>query len=126
MDIKSRIDEFKNKKDVSDALSKEVKKLGWDIKEYFVNNNLTELDTDLCTAKISISENVSFNEEFAIEILRNKYPEEFKKVIRMKEYIDQDALESIVYNSKEISDAISKAFSTKEPTIRLLVKAKKK
>ena len=126
MNIKERIDNFKSKKETSDKIAKEVKTLGDDIKQYFKKNDLLEFETDDNIAKISICENVSFNEEFAIEILKNNYPEEFKKVVRTREYIDQDTLESIIYNSKEISNAISKAFTTKEPTVKLFVKARKK
>ena len=126
MNINELIDIFKSKKEVTDKMSKDVKSLGNDIKQYFLENDLMEFETDENIAKISICENVSFNEEFAIEILKNNYPEEFKKVIRTKEYIDQDALESIIYHSKEISEDISRAFTTKEPIIKLLVKARKK
>lgn len=124
-DLINLINQYKDYKDTENSVKKLSSPLGEKIKKIFNEKNITSFDTDKWTASVSIKPNSDFNEHKAIEILKEQVPEVYKKVVRTKEYIDEDALEKEIYNHVFDPSILSCCEEPKEPTIRLSVTKKK-
>ena len=108
------IDEYKESKDKENALKKINNKMGDDIKEYMCKKGLSTVDSDKYTATLSCTKKESLNEELAIEIIKeNLGGALLSSVIKQKEYIDEDALEKLVYNGDFDINKLAKAKLTK-------------
>lgn len=113
VDIASIIDSYGKNKDEEKGLKKYIDKESKLIKEYFSKNNLESFESDKYTATVSNTTKTSLNDDLAIEILKaNLKPEELKTVIKIKEYIDEDALEKLSYNGFDMS-ILERAFIEK-------------
>lgn len=111
---------YAGKKEELDPLKKEVDNYGKKIKAEMCNQDLTEVVVDGIKASITITPKSDFNELQAIEILRkNLTPEQFNSVVKTKEYIDDDALENLVYTEGIDASILAPAETPKEPTITL-------
>ena len=78
-------------------VKKNVKELGDTIKQEMQNRNITEFIANGIRATITITANQDVNELQAIEILRKELsPEQFNKVVKTREYIDDDEFEKLV------------------------------
>ena len=118
---------YKEEKAKETAIKKVVKNLGDSIKEELQNRNLTEFIAGDVRASITITENQDVNELQAIEILREKLtPEQFSKVVKTREYIDDDEFEKLVYAHEVDAEILMPAVTPKAPTVTLrLGKVKK-
>lgn len=125
IDINKIIDLYKESKDKENALKKSNTEMGNNIKSYFQTNGLDKVDTDKYTATVTTSTSESLNEELAIEIIKeNLGGAMLNTVIKSKEYIDEDALEKLVYNGDFDITKLAKAKITKT-TSTLRVSKKK-
>ena len=125
IDINKIIDLYKESKDKENALKKSNTEMGNNIKSYFQTNGLDRIDTDKYTATVTTSTSESLNEELAIEIIKeNLGGAMLNTVIKTKEYIDEDALEKLVYNGDFDITKLAKAKITKT-TSTLRVSKKK-
>lgn len=85
----------------------------------FVKSTLNELEleeysTDKYRAYIQISNKVSMDEDKLIEILKaNCKEKDLKDVIKTKQYIDFDALESFIYNGGIAAEKLEPAQTIK-------------
>lgn len=114
IDINKIIDLYKESKDKENALKKSNTEMGNNIKSYFQTNGLDRIDTDKYTATVTTSTSESLNEELAIEIIKeNLGGAMLNTVIKTKEYIDEDALEKLVYNGDFDITKLAKAKITK-------------
>lgn len=114
LDINKIIDSYKESKDKENALKKVNTEMGNNIKSYFQTNGLDKVDTDKYTATVTTSTSESLNEELAIEIIKeNLDGAMLNTVIKSKEYIDEDALEKLVYNGDFDITKLAKAKITK-------------
>jgi len=126
IDLSSKIDEYKSLKDEESAVKKALKPLGDYIKKTLMEKGETEATSDKYVAKISVTPNEDFNEEKAISILREKLNvDDFNSVVKCKFYIDDDALESLVYLGKFNIEELATCKTAKEPTVRLTISNKK-
>ena len=118
---------YVGKKEELDPLKKQVDDYNKRIKSEMTNRDLTEFTVGDIRASISVTPKSDFNELQAIEILRkNLTPEQFSKVVKTKEYIDDDAFESMVYNHEVDASILAPAETPKAPTVTLRIgKAKK-
>lgn len=118
---------YVGKKEELDPLKKQVDDYNKRIKGEMTNRDLREFEVDGIRASISITPKSEFNELQAIEILRkNLTPEQFSQVVKTREYIDDDAFESLVYNHQVDASILAPAETPKEPTVTLRIgKAKK-
>lgn len=124
IDIKSIIDEYKAFKDIENKAKKDSKPLGEQIKEFAVKNKLDNIKSDNWQANISITPNQDFNEEKAIEILKESLFSRLdllSTVIKTKEYIDDDALEKLIYNGDIDAKLLAPCTIEKEPTVKLTI-----
>ena len=124
-DLSAYIDKYKELKDKENAFKKQTLDLGNNIKGYMYENDMTSADSEKYTATLSCTKKESLNEDLAIEIIKeNLGGALLSSVIKQKEYIDEDALEKLVYNGDFDINKLAKAKIVKE-TYTLRVNKKK-
>ena len=117
------IDEYKESKDKENALKKANDRIGKDIKQYMLDNNMTKANGEKYTVTMSKTVKQKLNEDLAIEIIKeNLGGALLASVIKQKEYIDEDALEKLVYNGDFDITKLAKAeINTTTYTLRTSV-----
>ena len=116
-DLSKVIDEYKESKDKENALKKANTAMNESIKKYMSENEIDEASSDMYTAVLSNTTKESLNEDLAIEIIKeNLGGALLTSVIKQKEYIDEDALEKLVYNGDFDISKLEKAKITKVTT----------
>lgn len=124
-DLSTAIDKYKESKDNENALKKANNELNETIKTYMKEHDMTSANSEKYAATLSCTEKESLNEELAIEIIKeNLGGALLSSVIKQKEYIDEDALEKLVYNGDFDITKLAKAKMIKE-TYTLRVSKKK-
>ena len=124
-DLSAYIDKYKESKDKENALKKSNNELNETIKKYMHEHNMTSANSENWTATLSCKKKESLNEDLAIEIIKeNLGGALLTSVIKQKEYIDEDALEKLVYNGDFDINKLAKAKMVKE-TYELRVNKKK-
>ena len=125
LDIDSLIDEYKASKDKENALKKSNADVSDKIKSYFIDKGIDKHSTDFYTATVTTTNKESLNDELAIEIIKENLDGALlKSVIKQKEYIDEDALEKLVYNGDFDITKLEKAKIVKPVTTLRVVKNK--
>lgn len=98
-DLSKAIDEYKESKDKENALKKANDRMGKDIKQYMLDNGMTKANGEKYAVTMSKQVKQKLNEDLAIEIIKENLDGALlASVIKQKEYIDEDALEKLVYN----------------------------
>ena len=124
-DLSTAIDKYKESKDNENALKKANNELNETIKTYMQEHDMTSANSDNWTATLSCTKKESLNEDLAIEIIKeNLGGALLSSVIKQKEYIDEEALEKLVYNGDFDINKLAKAKMVKE-TYTLRVGKKK-
>ena len=109
-DLSTSIDKYKESKDKENALKKANNELNETIKTYMQEHDMTSSNSEKYTATLSCTEKESLNEDLAIEIIKeNLGGALLSSVIKQKEYIDDDALEKLVYNGDFDINKLAKA-----------------
>lgn len=126
-ELASIVSSYHDAKEVEKKVKKDVSEFGGKIKEELQNRNITEFVTGDIRATITVTENSEVNELQAIEILRKALtPDQFAKVVKTREYIDDDEMEKLVYAHEVDAEILAPAVTPKEPTVTLrLGKVKK-
>lgn len=123
--LSKTIDEYKESKDRENALKKANNALSENIKSYMSEHDMSSADSDKYTATLTKTDKESLNEDLAIEIIKeNLGGALLASVIKTKEYIDEDALEKLVYNGDFDINKLAKAKIVKS-TFTLRVTKKK-
>lgn len=119
--------DYQNAKKQETSIKKIVTELGGAIKQELQNRDVTEFIVGDVRASITITPNQDVNELQAIEILRKELtPEQFSKVVKTREYIDDDEFENLVYAHEVDAAILQPAVTPKAPTVTLrLGKVKK-
>lgn len=113
-DLSKIIDEYKESKDKENALKKVNNALSENIKGYMYEHDMSSADSGKYTATLTRTDKESLNEDLAIEIIKeNLSGALLSSVIKQKEYIDEDALEKLVYNGDFDINKLVKAKITK-------------
>lgn len=113
-DLSKIIDEYKESKDKENALKKVNNALSENIKGYMYEHDMSSADSGKYTATLTKTDKESLNEDLAIEIIKeNLSGALLSSVIKQKEYIDEDALEKLVYNGDFDINKLAKAKITK-------------
>ena len=124
-DLSKAIDSYKESKDKENALKKANNELNETIKTYMQEHDMSSANSEKYTATLSCAKKESLNEELAIEIIKENIGGALlSSVIKQKEYIDEDALEKLVYNGDFDITKLAKAKMVKE-TYTLRVNKKK-
>lgn len=126
-ELASIVSSYHDAKEVEKKVKKDVSEFGGKIKEELQNRNITEFVAGDIRATITVTENSEVNELQAIEILRKALtPDQFSKVVKTREYIDDDEMEKLVYAHEVDAEILAPAVTPKEPTVTLrLGKVKK-
>lgn len=122
--LKSLVESYIVNKQKEDDFKKKASAENTQIKELMHEYNLTEVSTDLGTAKITEQEKVTFIEEKLIEFLKTN--DVANDIVKTKEYVDFDALESAIYNEKIPADLIKEMSSCQEKKITTVLRISKK
>ena len=119
--LSEMIDTYKASKDKENALKKSNATLNESIKAYMYEHDLKTADSENYTATLTTTEQESVNETLAIEILKeNLEGALLNSVIKKKEYIDEDALEKLVYNGDFDASKLERAKIVKKiQTLRI-------
>lgn len=126
INIAEVIDQCKEYKDGYNNLKKLSAPLEDKIKEYYLEHPTERLISDKWEANVKITQKEEFNEEKAIQIIKDNLPKEFlSTVIKSKEYIDDEALEKLVYNKDFDINLLSSCKTLGEPSIRLTIGKRK-
>ena len=122
-DLSKSIDEYKESKDKENALKKANDRMGKDIKQYMLDNDMTKANGEKYTVTMSKTVKQKLNEDLAIEIIKENLDGALlASVIKQKEYIDEDALEKLVYNGDfDITKLARAEISTTTYTLRTSV-----
>ena len=122
INISAIIDECKDYKDQYNALKKKSEPLETQIKDYARQNGLDTIKSNNWQANISVTPKTEFNEEKAIDILKLTLDKKvLNKIVKKKEYIDEDALEKAIYNGDVDASSLASCTIQKEPTVRLTI-----
>ena len=105
----------KKHKKIADKANKEIK-------EIMEEQGITEFATNGLVATVSVSERVDLMEDVLIEKIKELG---IKGIIKTKEYVDMDALETALYNGL-INPAMLAQAQTKKEVVTLRVKQEKK
>ena len=124
-DLARTIDAYKESKDKENALKKANNAMNEDIKSYMSLHKMEEASSDRYIATVTTTNKESLNEELAIEIIKEHLGGALlNSVIKKKEYIDEDALEKLVYNGDFDPTALTKAKIIKQVTTLRVTKKK--
>ncbi len=126
-DLQQIVLDYQGAKKQESSIKKVVTDLGSAIKQELRNRDITEFIAGDVRASITITPNQDVNELQAIEILRKALtPEQFGKVVKTREYIDDDEFEKLVYAHEVDAEILQPAVTPKAPTVTLrLGKVKK-
>ena len=122
-DLSKAIDEYKESKDKENALKKANDRMGKDIKQYMLDNDMTKANGEKYTVTMSKTVKQKLNEDLAIEIIKENLDGALlSSVIKQKDYIDEDALEKLVYNGDfDITKLAREEINTTTYTLRTSV-----
>jgi hypothetical protein len=117
-------------KEQSEALKKQLDVLNKIIKETLLNSDDTIYEREGFDYKATVTKvsNDKLNDDKLIACLKtmkelgNITPQKFNKIVRTREYIDQEALEDAMYNGYVPATTVGECIDHKEPTYRLTVK----
>ena len=108
--LSEMIDTYKASKDKENALKKANNELNENIKTYMQEHGMESANSEKYMATLSCTEKESLNEDLAIEIIKeNLGGALLSSVIKQKEYIDENALEKLVYNGDFDINKLAKA-----------------
>lgn len=123
--LSEMIDTYKESKDKENALKKANNEMNENIKTYMQEHDMSSANSEKYTATLSCTKKESLNEDLAIEIIKeNLGGALLSSVIKQKEYIDEDALEKLVYNGDFDIAKLKKAKIVKPVTTLRVVKKK--
>lgn len=113
-ELKNLIDNYGESKKEENAIVKRNKERNSQIKQLFLDNDISSFETDSFIATVSETEKQSLNNELALCILKEELGEnELTSVVKTKEYIDEDALEKLVFNGQFDISKLEKAVDKK-------------
>lgn len=120
-ELKNLVDSYGESKNEENAIVKRNKEINSQIKQLFLDNDISSFETDSFIATVSETEKQSLNNELALGILKKELGEnELTSVVKTKEYIDEDALEKLVFNGQFDISKLEKAVDKKiVPTLRI-------
>ena len=123
--LSEAIDSYKESKDKENFLKKENDIKNKEIKDYMSLHDMTSASSDKYTVTLSVQNKESLNEELAIEIIKEHLGGALlNSVVKTKEYIDEDALEKLVYNGDFDASVLTKAKIVKPITTLRVTKKK--
>jgi 23S rRNA maturation mini-RNase III len=90
--------QYIEKKKEENSIKKITSDLNTKIKDIMSESDLTSVETSLGTLTLTYKKSESFDEEKLIDYLKSSGND--KEIVKTKEYIDYDALESAIYHER--------------------------
>ena len=118
------IDSYKSLKDEENRIKKVASSENERIKQIMAKLGVNTFDSESgkWTATTTKIQNESIDDDRLIEVLRNNLDKEsFSKVVKTKEYVDDDALEKLIYDGKVDITLLESCKIVGEPTTRLTI-----
>ena len=109
-DIKQVVNDYIKYKAKEKEIDSMTKALNKTLKSYCESHNETSLKGDDGVVSLTYREKISFNEEGLIELLKNTPG--CSGIVKTKEYIDFDELESALYNGRIQASSVEPYKST--------------
>ena len=123
------IDAYKESKDKENKLKKVNDEMNTNIKNYMSLHNMQTASSEKYTATVSITDKSTLNDNIALDIIKRELsdkPDLLNSVIKTKEYIDEDALEKLVYNKQFDITTLDSAITTKKVSTLRITKIRNK
>ena len=109
--LEDLIEEYGSKNTQLKGLKEEVDKSNGLIKSLMKEGNMTEAQTENWVATYSVQHRESVDEDKLLELLKKEWTARNGSMqcpyIKLKEYVDFDVLEDMIYNNKVTSDALA-------------------
>jgi len=121
--LESKLNEYIDKKSTADKLTKEVKSLSEDIKQLMIEKGETKISQNGYNISCSERETVKVDEDKLISVLKKNNV----NAIKLKEVIDEDVLESKIYNgelSKKVLEEIQSCQTVTKSNVLTMRKGK--
>lgn len=116
------IDAFAEVKAKYEEVKKDLDGRNAEIKEIMQHEELDSFDTGFYTAKFTLQHRETMDESKVIAILQKRGFD--AKIVKLKPYVDMDALESAIYHDelpKEVQEELSSCVIVKEiPTLKVV------
>lgn len=126
-DLEKVIDQYQIDNTKKQELEKQLKSKNCFIKSKLVDLGRDSYETSKSKATITYQNRISMDDEKCIEILReNCKPKDLKAVIKTKEYVDYEVLESLIYNGEISAEKLEPAQTVKVVTTLTIKPLKKK
>lgn len=110
------------------SIEKELKPLNADIKKEITSRSIAagkSIEGDTYSIKYTEKKTKNLNEDMLIELLKSTLSEyQLKKVIKKREYVDMEALESLLYHGTISADIVEKCTEVK--TVQVISASLKK
>jgi hypothetical protein len=110
-ELKALVDKYVKLKTQENQISKQTKELNNSIKKTMLDLKLTELEGNEGAVTLTKREKPEFDEVKVIEFLKENNIQ--RGIVKKKEYIDYDALESALYREKFDKDIVEQMDSYK-------------
>ena len=131
VELKELVDSYAQHNEDYNTLKKIVDKEGKEIKERFALEDISEMQGDGFKVSVSIRTTETLLEDKLLVLLKNSDIDQdvLSKVVKTKEYIDMDALESAIYKG-DITENVVATFDVcrevKETQVLKVTRDKKK
>lgn len=131
--LDSKLALYQEAKSDEKVCKEKASNLNTEIKDYMMQNIFADengkrlFEGSTYSATLTVTEKESLDEDKAIEILKDKLSDEdFAKCVKTKQYIDDDALEKIVYSSGFDMQELNSCIIKSKPIYTLRVSKRKK
>lgn len=123
-ELKLLLDSYAENKSELDKYKKVCDSQNAEIKKAMEEHGVSKFNSDTYIANKQIKESVSFNEQGLLTVLKNAG---IPDIIKTKEYVDMDALESALYNGRIPAEVIARMNEYKlvKTTVALTVRRRK-
>lgn len=123
-DIKVLVEKYIENKDQETHYKNLASAENTQIKEMMATLNINKVDTAMGSAIVSEQKRENFIEDLLIDFLKKNGKAD--GIVKTKEYVDYDALESAIYNEKIPADMLSAMAVCKEVKTVKVLRIKKK
>jgi hypothetical protein len=119
--LKYLVAKYGKTKAEADSYKKPLEEMNTEIKSLMQDTGISEYESGGYKAKMSVATTDDFDEAKLIRTLMDIVDvDTYKKVVKMKEYVDMEALEDAIYNGK-ISAANLSDCKVSKQTVRLTI-----
>lgn len=122
VNLEELVNAYTSTKKEADKLKKSADAYNKEIKAEMDKRGISEFIVGDVRATISITPREDFNEQQAIEILRDTLPEiDFEACVKTREYLDDAGLENLIFSGILDATILAPCTTSKEPTVTLRI-----